>query len=89
MQVQTRPSSLHLPAGSHEQKPVFRRARASRRHFSARARTGPRSGVGVGIDAASTTAKRFFNGESRGRSQTKLLEEAIGRLASADGISQV
>ena len=39
------------------------------RHFSARARIGLRSGVGVGIDAVSTTVKRSFNGKSRRRSE--------------------
>ena len=39
------------------------------RHFSARARIGLRSGVGVGIDAVSTTVKRSFNGKSRTRSE--------------------
>ena len=42
--------------------------------MSARARIVSRSGVGVGIDAASTTMKRFFNGRPRGSSQAKLLE---------------
>ena len=39
------------------------------RHFSARARIGWRSGVGVGIDAVSTTVERSFNGKSRRRSE--------------------
>ena len=39
------------------------------RHFSARARIGLRSGVGVGIDAVSTTVKRSFNGKSRRTSE--------------------
>ena len=39
------------------------------RHFSSRARIGLRSGVGVGIDAVSTTVKRSFNGKSRRMSE--------------------
>ena len=42
---------------------------------------------GVGIDAASTTVKRFLNGDARGRSEAKLLDghaadhcEALDRL---------
>ena len=43
------------------------------RRSSARARIGPRSGVGVGIGTASTTVHRLFNGDARGESQGKLL----------------
>ena len=38
--------------------------------FSARARVGLRSGVGVGFDAASAVVKPSFNGSSRRKSQS-------------------
>ena len=45
---------------THRQEADSSRARTVSRHFSARARIGLRSGVGVGIDAVSTTVKRSF-----------------------------
>ena len=54
---------------THRQEADFSRARVVSRHFSARARIGLRSGVGVGIDAVSTTVKRSFNGKSRRMSE--------------------
>ena len=43
--------------------------------MSARARIVSRRSVGVGIDAVSTTAKRFFNGEPRRKSEPKEQED--------------
>ena len=62
-------SSKLFSVNTHRQVADFSRARTVSRHFSARARIGLRSGVGVGIDAVSTTVKRSFNGKSRRRSE--------------------
>ena len=62
-------SSKLFSVNTHRQVADFSRARTVSRHFSARARIGLRSGVGVGIDAVSTTVKRSFNGKSRRMSE--------------------
>ena len=76
MLLNTSSMSLRSPHNSnifsvntHRQVADFSRARTVSRHFSARARIGLRSGVGVGIDAVSTTVKRSFNGKSRRMSE--------------------
>ena len=74
MHVQS-PHSSHLTAvGSHAQTSISRLAPTVSTHISGCARVGSRSGAGVGIDAASTTVKRFLNGDARGRSEAKLLD---------------
>ena len=55
--------------------PVLFRALTRSSHMSARARIVSRRSVGVGIDTVSTTAKRFFNGESRRKSDPKDQED--------------
>ena len=64
---------------THRQEADFSRARTVSRHFSARARIGLRSGVGVGIDAVSTTVERSFNGKSRRRSEVVPCCRTAGR----------
>ena len=69
MSLRSPHNSNIFSVNTHRQKADFSRARTVSRHFSARARIGLRSGVGVGIDAVSTTVKRSFNGKSRRMSE--------------------
>ena len=78
MSLQTSHSSKHITSGTHVQQVIFSRDPTSSRHISARARIGSPGGEGARIDAASTTAKPFFNGDSRRSSEAKLQEGHAG-----------
>ena len=53
-------------------------------HNSARARIEALTGVVAGIDTASTTVKRFFNGVTRGMSEAKLHDGQQALCTDAD-----
>ena len=66
--MQTHHDSQHATVEAHRRPCIFSGAPTVSRQFSSRARIESRSGVGVGIDAVSTTVKRLFNGDARRRS---------------------
>ena len=70
MSLQTPLRSKHITAGTHAQVLIFSRASTMGRHFASRARIESRGGSGVGIDAASTTVHRSFNGNARRKSRS-------------------
>jgi hypothetical protein len=76
MKLQTLYRCTHVTVSAHRRHAVFcERVRGPRsRDFSARARIASRSGARARVGTASMTVKRLFNGESRGRSQAKVLE---------------
>ena len=74
MRIQTRSSSKHLTFAAHTPHAISAESVVRSTQISARARIASRSGVGVGVGTASTTAKRFLNDKTRGRSQAKDLE---------------
>ena len=72
MSLQT-PHSSKIPAlGTHVPVVIPREDARSSTHFSARARIESRGGERVGVDAASTTQKPFFNDNPRRKSQSSL-----------------
>ena len=67
------PHSSKIPAvGTHVPVVIPREDARSSTHFSARARIESRGGERVGVDAASTTQKPFFNDNPRRKSQSSL-----------------
>ena len=88
MSLRSPHNSNILSVNTHRQEADFSRARTVSRHFSSRARIGLRSGVGVGIDAVSTTVERSFNGKARRRSELvpccRRRQSAVGTWSKTD-----
>ena len=61
MHIQTRSSSKHLTFAAHTPHAISAESVERSTQISARARIASRSGAGVGVGTASTTAKRLFD----------------------------
>ena len=70
MSLQTPLRSKHITAGTHAQVLIFSRASTMGRHFASSVRIESRGASGVGIDTASTTVHRSFNGNARRKSRS-------------------
>ena len=81
------PSISHLPRTRRTAHTISADSVVRSTQISARARIALRSGVGVGVGTASTTAKRLFDDNSPRMSQLKVLVDHAVRLCITHSLS--